>query len=255
MALTMASEIGNGVPDAQTRAPAGIPPHVQLIQMGVAIWRARAVYAAAELGIADLLAEGPREIEEIARQTGTHVHHRMDQLITQLLDYSRTRRAGMVPATVDLESLVQEVREELAPDCGDRHIEWCIHALPQVVGDRTLLRPMLINLVGNAIKYTRPRDTAVIEIGCLRAAAKQGALVTLYVRDNGVGFNPRFTHKLFGEFQRLHDAAEFEGSGIGLVSVRRIIERHGGKVWAEGVPDAGATFYFSLPAVDAGEQE
>lgn len=173
---------------------------------------------------------------------------RMDQMVAKLLEFARTSRARMEPTAVDLGELTRDVLESLQMDLQGRRVAWRIQELPRVTGDRALLRSVLTNLIGNAIKYTRPRDPAVIEIGAAASATVPGALSTAYVRDNGVGFDPNFAHKLFGEFQRLHSATEFEGSGIGLVSVRRIIERHGGKVWAEGAVNNGATFYFSLPA-------
>src|SRR5664279_1106354 len=125
----------------------------------------------------------------------------------------------------------------------DRPIVWRIATLPPVVGDASLLKQVLTNLVDNAIKYSRTRNPATIEIGC---AGEEAGRAVLFVRDNGVGFDMQYVHKLFGVFQRLHRPEEFEGTGIGLATVRRIVGRHGGRVWADGAVDGGATFYFTL---------
>jgi light-regulated signal transduction histidine kinase (bacteriophytochrome) len=142
-----------------------------------------------------------------------------------------------------LSELVQDVIRGLEMATNGRHIVWQLAPLPTVVGDAPLLKQVLANLIGNAVKYSRPRDPARIEVGC---AGEEGARVVLFVRDNGVGFDMQYAHKLFGVFQRLHRPEEFEGTGIGLATVRRIVARHGGRVWAEGVINKGATFYFTL---------
>jgi light-regulated signal transduction histidine kinase (bacteriophytochrome) len=169
---------------------------------------------------------------------------RMGTLIDDLLSFSRMRRHEMSTKPVDLGDLVQEVIRELKPETRNRTIHWRITALPTVTGDRAMLRLALVNLISNALKFTRPREQAEIEIGCL---LDQGAEIVVFVRDNGVGFDMNYADKLFGVFQRLHRADEFEGTGIGLANVRRIIHRHSGRAWAEGEVNRGATFYFSLP--------
>jgi light-regulated signal transduction histidine kinase (bacteriophytochrome) len=145
---------------------------------------------------------------------------------------------------VVLESLVREIIRELEPDTKGRTISWRIGQLPVVRGDAAMLRSVLINLVSNALKYTRPRQQAEIEIG---AAPGVSTETVIFVRDNGVGFDMAYGDKLFGVFQRLHRDDEFEGTGIGLAIVRRIIARHGGRTWAESKPNQGAAFFFSLP--------
>jgi PAS domain S-box-containing protein len=168
---------------------------------------------------------------------------RMGNLIDDLLVLSRLGRATMEERAVSLRRLVDEVRQELAPGMAGRHIEWHVGSLPQIQADPNLLRSALTNLLANAIKYTRQRDPAQIEVG----SREQNGQIICFVRDNGAGFDMRFVDKLFGVFQRLHRAEEFEGTGIGLASVRRVIQRHGGQTWAEGELGRGATFYFSLP--------
>lgn len=168
---------------------------------------------------------------------------RMDQLINDLLALSRAGRQEMHFIPVKLDKLLEVVRTELSPETMGREIEWHVGDLPAVNADQSLLRQVLINLLGNAIKYTRSREKARIEIG---AEEKEYEYV-IFVRDNGVGFEPKYVHRLFGVFQRLHTEREFEGTGIGLAIVRRIIARHGGTVWAEGQVNKGAAFYFTLP--------
>jgi len=168
---------------------------------------------------------------------------RMTRLIEALLTFSRTGRADLRRQRVSLDELVRSVRADLQPELRDRKVDWRVEPLPDVQGDPDLLRQVLGNLVSNALKYTRPRPVPRIEIG----ARREGDNVVCFVRDNGVGFDPRYVDKLFGVFQRLHRASEFEGTGIGLASVRLIVQRHGGRVWAEGETGKGAVFYFSLP--------
>src|SRR5439155_19287388 len=137
----------------------------------------------------------------------------------------------------------EEVKSSLSGELANRAVEWKVGPLPEVQGDAALLRMVLFNLVSNAIKYTRPRHPARIEIGGQTTEKEQ----IIFVRDNGVGFDMKYANKLFGVFQRLHDKNEFEGTGVGLANVQRIILRHEGRVWAEAKPEEGATFYFALP--------
>jgi len=168
----------------------------------------------------------------------------MSSLIDDLLVFSRMGRAEVRRQTVDLDALVHEAVAALQTDLAGRNITWKIATLPQVKADAVMLRQVLVNLIANAVKYSRPRDPAVIEIGCAPGTPTE---YEFFVRDNGVGFDMEYVDKLFGVFQRLHRSEEFEGTGIGLANVRRIIQRHGGRVWAEGKVDAGATFHFTLP--------
>jgi len=170
---------------------------------------------------------------------------RMGALIDDLLVFSRIGRAEMRRTKVDMNALTEEVIKDLRIETSGRNVVWKQNKLPIVDGDPALLRQVLVNLLGNAVKYTRPRDPAIIEIGYMTSTDEN----TIFVRDNGVGFDMTYVGKLFGVFQRLHRADEFEGTGIGLANVQRIILRHGGRAWAEGKPGEGATFSFSLPAV------
>jgi len=169
---------------------------------------------------------------------------RMGSLIDDLLGFSRIGRAEARKTAVNLDLLVREVIAELGQDTKDRDIGWTIGALPVCYGDRSMLKLVLANLLSNAVKFTRIRPRAKIEIGCADGKDNQ---VEVFVTDNGAGFDMQYVNKLFGVFQRLHRAEEFEGTGIGLATVQRIIHRHGGTVRAEGAVDQGATFYFSLP--------
>ncbi|HXT47648.1 MAG TPA: ATP-binding protein [Gemmatimonadaceae bacterium] len=167
----------------------------------------------------------------------------MGQLIDDLLAFSRMSAEEMHEAPVDLGTVIEEVLRGLQLATRDRRIEWKIESLPLVIGDFAMLRQVFANLIDNAIKYTRGRELAEIDIG---VAGVEGGRRIFFVRDNGAGFDMRYAHKLFGVFHRLHNVEEFEGTGIGLATTRRIIERHGGRTWAEGVVDQGATFYFTL---------
>lgn len=169
---------------------------------------------------------------------------RMGDLIDDLLAFSRMGRVEAQMTLVDLDQLAKEVVSELRQETVGREIVWRIESLPTCYGDRSMLRVVLVNLVSNAIKFTRQRARAEIEIGCTKGSEDKAAV---FIRDNGAGFDMKYVHKLFGVFQRLHHADEFEGTGIGLATVQRIIHRHGGKVRAEGAVDQGATFYFSVP--------
>jgi len=166
------------------------------------------------------------------------------QMVDDLLSFSRVGRAEVRAVPVDLSAVLASAREGLLHEQENREIEWVVHGLPSVRGDPTLLLLVLRNLLGNALKYTRTRRPSRIEVGTVNVP---GAEDIVYVRDNGVGFDMKYAHKLFGVFQRLHRSEEFEGSGIGLAHVRRIVQRHGGRVWGVGVPGQGATFYVALP--------
>ena len=168
----------------------------------------------------------------------------MGQLVDDLLAFSRMGRVEMRQEPLDLSGLMEEAVRQLERELNGRTIRWRKGRLPEVRADRAMLRQVLLNLLSNALKYTRPRDPAEIEYGCAPETADE---VVIFIRDNGVGFDMTYAHKLFGVFQRLHLDEEFEGTGIGLASVRRIIARHGGRTWAEGKVNGGATFYFSLP--------
>jgi PAS domain S-box-containing protein len=169
---------------------------------------------------------------------------RMGTLIDDLLAFSRIGRTETREAAVNLDLLVKEILGEVQQDIIGRNIAWKISALPDLYGDRSMLRLALTNLISNAAKFTRTRPQAEIEIGCLE---KNKDEVVVFIRDNGVGFDMKYVDKLFGVFRRLHSADVFEGTGIGLATVQRIIHRHGGRVWAEGLVDIGATFFLSVP--------
>jgi PAS domain S-box-containing protein len=183
-------------------------------------------------------AEGQRLLEIIRTNT-----RKMDRLIEDLLAFSRLGRREVKVADLDMARLVQEVVGEFQDNLGDRTLQWDLQPLPATRADRALMHQVWVNLLSNALKFTRPRESAVIEVGC----RWEGEEDVYYVKDNGVGFDMQYAHKLFGVFQRLHRSEEFEGTGVGLALAQRIIQRHGGRIWAEGRVNRGATFYFSLP--------
>jgi light-regulated signal transduction histidine kinase (bacteriophytochrome) len=168
---------------------------------------------------------------------------RLAQLVDDLLHFSRMGRAGMDRSTLSMQELVDQVQRDLEPELEGRTVRWQVGTLPNVVGDVSMLKQVWQNLLGNAVKYTRRRPVARVQIDTVYDEQE----FIFFVRDNGVGFDPQYAAKLFGVFERLHGPREFEGTGIGLANVRRVIQRHGGRVWAEGAVDCGATFYFSLP--------
>jgi light-regulated signal transduction histidine kinase (bacteriophytochrome) len=198
-------------------------------------------------GFAELLLEQSR-----SALSATSLHHltvidqsakRMAHMIEAMLGLSRIDRHDLTRTKVDMSRIVADVIRDLEPDLQNRVIEWHIDALPKIRCDGELIRLVFANLISNAVKYTRGRTPAVIEVGC--AIAEREAVFS--VRDNGAGFDSRYAHKLFGVFQRLHSADEFEGTGVGLATVSRIVRKHGGSTWAKGEAGVGATFYFTLP--------
>jgi light-regulated signal transduction histidine kinase (bacteriophytochrome) len=186
-----------------------------------------------------LSAKSQRHLTTIADSAG-----RMGQLIDDLLTFARIGRAELKQANVALDELVADTVKELRAHTTHRKIAWVIHPLPHVQADPALLRMVFVNLIANAVKFTGQRSAARIEIGASPGGPGE---TVIFVRDNGAGFDPVYAGKLFGVFQRLHSQSEFEGTGIGLANVERIVRRHGGRVWAEGAVDHGATFSFSIP--------
>jgi two-component system, sensor histidine kinase and response regulator len=168
---------------------------------------------------------------------------RMGQLIDDLLAFSRIGRTEIKAEQINNEAVVQETIAEMQTDLKDRRILWTIEPLPAVTGDLGLLRQVWANLLANAVKYTRPRAEAQIKI----SGVAQDNEAIFSVADNGVGFDPAYADRLFGVFQRLHSEKQFEGTGVGLANVRRIVQRHGGRTWADAKQNEGAVFYFSLP--------
>jgi light-regulated signal transduction histidine kinase (bacteriophytochrome) len=168
---------------------------------------------------------------------------KMGTLIDDLLNFSRTGRAELKKSRIMMKKVVTDSIAEVVPSSGARKVKWDIKPLPAVFGDYNLLKIVWVNLIDNAYKYTRKNESAEISIGY----TEEKETYNFYIKDNGVGFDMKYAQKLFGVFQRMHSEAEFEGTGIGLANVRRIIHRHGGNTWAEAEQGKGASFYFSLP--------
>ena len=193
-----------------------------------------------------LIEDNEKQLDEEGRRKLSLVRSEavcMSRLIDDLLAFSRTGRQSMQLAEIDMCELAQKVFDECAAQAPGRNIRFKLHPLPPAQGDLALLHQVWVNLISNAIKYTRPKDLAAIEIG----GRTEGGELLYYVKDNGVGFDMDYVQKLFGVFQRLHSSEEFEGTGVGLALVQRIIHRHDGRVWAEGKLNEGATFFFTLP--------
>jgi signal transduction histidine kinase len=200
------------------------------------------------LGFVDLLYEGIGTTlsEKDLRYLNTikNAAKRMGTLIDDLLAFSRIGQSDLRKVEVDLNLMVRDTLNDFREETKNRKLDWELQPLPPVWADRALLRMVFTNLVANAVKFTGGRDEAKIEIG---GSANGNGETTIFVRDNGAGFDPRYIDKLFGVFQRLHGQDEFEGTGIGLANVQRIVQRHGGRCWAEGAVNQGATFYFMIP--------
>jgi light-regulated signal transduction histidine kinase (bacteriophytochrome) len=171
----------------------------------------------------------------------------MGQLVDDLLKMGQIGRQELVCRPTDLNSLVGRVLQDLQPECEGRQIEWRIGELPSVDCDPGLMRQVFANLLSNAVKYTRPRQKAVIEVGQVTGEA----IPAIFIRDNGAGFDQQYAHKLFGVFQRLHTAEEFEGTGVGLAIVQRIIQKHGGRIWVQAEVNKGASFFIALAVSQA----
>jgi len=168
----------------------------------------------------------------------------MGRLIDDLLRLAQLGRKKLVSEATDLNSMLKDVLADLQSECQDRQIDWQIGDLSSVVCDSGLVRQVFANLISNAVKYTRKREIAIIEVG----QVEEDGVSVIFVRDNGAGFDEKYAGKLFGVFQRLHRAEDFEGTGVGLSTVQRIVKKHGGEVWAKGEVDKGATFFFALTA-------
>ena len=199
------------------------------------------------IGFANILEEeyGDKLDDEAKRITGVIKKNtsRMGRLIDDLLAFSRTGKLELIKTSVDSSTVVKQVINEVTPNGQKQKIDWVIHPLPSVKADVNTLQQVWVNLISNAVKYSGKEDKPRIEIG----SVQKNGNIDFFVKDNGVGFDEKYKDKLFNVFQRLHSNEEFEGTGIGLAIVHKIISRHGGKVWAESEVDEGATFYFSLP--------
>ncbi len=200
------------------------------------------------MGFTEMLTEDPTLLlPEAARRCLNNIRAsagKMERLIEALLEFSRVNKQSLSIEPVDVGSMWREVLAEMKPDLGVRPIEVTIDDLPPCHANPVLLRQVLVNLLGNALKYSRTRDRTVIQISTVAPISGSGPIYS--IKDNGVGFDMAHADKLFAVFQRLHDVRDFEGMGVGLTTVKRIVERHGGRIWAESTPDAGATFFFTL---------
>ena len=197
-----------------------------------------------------LLEEYSADLPEDARRHLSRIRdgtRRMGMMVDDLLNLTRLGRKELSMQLTGLSSLLDEAIRDLQPEMAGREIEWRIGKLPFVECDPALVKQVFANLLSNALKFTRPQEHAVIEVG----ATTQDGPSIIFVRDNGVGFSMKYVDKLFGVFQRLHRPEDFEGTGIGLATVQRIVHKHGGRVWAEGELNKGATFYFTLEAVES----
>jgi two-component system, sensor histidine kinase and response regulator len=191
---------------------------------------------------ADYSTEIPIEAQSLLNDIALNVQ-RMNRLINDLLRFSQLSRQSLSKQLVDITTLVHDVLKELRKEQGDRQIEVRVGVMPESIGDPALLKQVFINLLSNAFKFTRFQEQAVVEVGCRHQDGED----IYFIQDNGAGFDMRYAGKLFGVFQRLHSAEKFEGTGIGLSLVHRIIQRHGGRLWAEAEVNKGAAFYFVLP--------
>src|SRR5579884_762506 len=196
----------------------------------------------AQMLVQDHGAQMPAEALSLAQKIRQGSQN-MGRLVDDLLNLSRVGKQALSVQRVALHTLATEAIVEIKPEIGDRRVEWKIGELPVIEADPGLLRLVFVNLMSNAVKYSRPREVAMVEVG----ETEVGGEKVIFVRDNGVGFNMKYSGKLFGVFQRLHRAEDFEGTGVGLATVARIIHKHGGRIWGEGEVNKGATFYFTLP--------
>lgn len=193
-----------------------------------------------------LPAEARRYLDKVAQGA-----QQMGGLVDDLLHLAQVSRQALSLQVTPLDSIVTAAVDVLRPECSGRRIKWRIGSLPDVACDRGLMKQAFVNLLSNALKYTRPRDPAVIEVGQMNYNGEQ----VIFVRDNGVGFDMQYADKLFGVFQRLHSASEFEGSGIGLATVERIVRKHGGRIRAQAEPGLSAIFFFTIPLAPDSSQE
>jgi len=202
----------------------------------------RAIEGFSQILMEDHLPKLDEECQRLLRVVRDNTRQ-MGQLIDDLLAFSRISRYPLTADTLDMAELARSVASELVPVDASAAPQVQVYPLPEARADASLMRQVWVNLLSNAFKFSRGKDPRVIEVGSRVADGE----TVYHVKDNGVGFDMRYAHKLFGVFQRLHKASEFEGTGVGLAIVRRIVTRHGGRVWAEGTVGRGATFYFALP--------